>query len=164
MSSPSHVAAPRASPPDRRALSWWRALCILAGANVCLRLIAWYASRGANAYTNWHLALSGVYVLVCACRSVLPRVDLERLVLVNSFLSSIFLGRVAATVAEICFAIQLGLLIHQLGAGGSTGCAASCLGHSTVHGAGSGFLLAQRADAQAHHAGRGVTAVGHGCF
>ena len=30
-------------------------------------------------------------------------------------LSSIFVGRAAATVAEICFALQLGLLVHQLG-------------------------------------------------
>jgi len=36
-------------------------------------------------------------------------------VLVDSRLSSIFLGRCAATVAEICFGLQLGLLIHQLG-------------------------------------------------
>ena len=60
-------------------------------------------------------AVSGVYVLVCAYRSVLPRVDLERLVVVDTHLSSIFLGRAAATVAEICFALQLGLLVHQLG-------------------------------------------------
>lgn len=30
-------------------------------------------------------------------------------------LSSIFLGRAAATVAEVCFGLQLGLLVHQLG-------------------------------------------------
>lgn len=100
---------------DRQALSWWRALCVLAVANVCLWLVAWYLGAGTSAYANWHLALSGVYVLVCAYRSVLPRVDLERLVLVDSPLSSIILGRTAATVAEICFAIQLGLLVHQLG-------------------------------------------------
>jgi hypothetical protein len=116
MSSPGHAAMKHASPPDRRALAWWRALCILAVANVCLWLIAWHTSPGANAYSNGHLALSAVYVLVCAYRSVLPRVDLERLVLVDSFLSSIILGRVAATVAEICFAVQLGLWVHQLGA------------------------------------------------
>lgn len=83
---------------------------------MCLWLLAWYVGAGTNGYANWHLALSGVYVLVCAYRSVLPRVDLERLVLVDSPLSSIILGRTAATVAEVCFAIQLGLLVHQLGA------------------------------------------------
>jgi hypothetical protein len=44
-----------------------------------------------------------------------PRVDLERLVVVDTRLSSIFLGRAAATVAEICFALQFGLVVHQLG-------------------------------------------------
>jgi len=110
------AAVPEATRPDRGALSWWRALCILAGANIGLWLIAWYVGSGASAYANWHLALSGVYVMVCAYRSVLPRIDLERRVLVDSPLSSIMLGRTAATVAEICFAVQLGLSVHQLAA------------------------------------------------
>jgi hypothetical protein len=114
MSSPHHGAALDATPPDRKALSWWRALCVLAGANVCLWLIACWIGPGANPYAKWHLALSGVYVMVCAYRSVLPRIDLERRVLVDSPLSSIMLGRSAATVAEICFAVQLGLGVHQL--------------------------------------------------
>jgi len=114
MSSPGHVAAQTTPPADLRALSWWRALCILAGANVGLWLIAWYVGPGGSAYANWHLGLSGVYVMVCAYRSVLPRIDLERRVLVDSPLSSIMLGRTAATVAEICFAAQLGLGVHQL--------------------------------------------------
>lgn len=101
---------------DHKALSWWGLLCALAGLNVGLWLLVWQASPGSDPYVAWHIPLSGVYVLVCAYRSVLPRVDLERLVLVDSFLSSIVLGRTAATVAEICFAVQIGLLVHQLGA------------------------------------------------
>jgi hypothetical protein len=101
---------------DPRALAWWRALCVLAGANVCLWLAAWWhVAPDLHSYAALQVALSGVYVLVCAYRSVLPRVDLERLVLVDTPLSSIILGRTAATVAEICFALQLGLLVHQLG-------------------------------------------------
>ena len=95
---------------------WWRALCVLATVNICLWLAVWHFAPSANFHNALQLALSGVYVLVCAYRSVLPRVDLERLVLVDSRLSSIFLGRTAATVAEICFGIQLGLLVHALGA------------------------------------------------
>jgi hypothetical protein len=97
-------------------LSWWRALCALAALNVCLWLAVWVYGPVAGVHGGLQLALSGVYVLVCAYRSVLPRVDLERLVVVDTRLSSIFLGRAAATVAEICFALQLGLLVHQLGA------------------------------------------------
>lgn len=95
---------------------WWRALCGLAVVNICLWILVWRYSPSGNAHATLQLCLSGVYVLVCAYRSVLPRVDLERLVVVDSRLSSIFYGRAAATVAEICFGIQLGLLVDQLGA------------------------------------------------
>jgi len=64
---------------------------------------------------SWHVALSGVYVAVCAFRSWRPRVDLERYCLVDSPLSSMFLGRSAATVAEVCFAVQVALSLHQVG-------------------------------------------------
>ncbi|MEZ5501621.1 MAG: hypothetical protein R3E50_02790 [Halioglobus sp.] len=97
------------------ALAWWRLLCVLGVSNVCLWLGIWYYSPTADPYCAAQLVLSGVYVFVCAYRSIFPRVDLERLVVVDSTFSSIFLGRSAATIAEICFGIQLGLLVHQLG-------------------------------------------------
>ena len=100
---------------DAGVLSWWRALCAIALLNVGLWLAVLQFGPGSGVHAGLQLALSGVYVLVCAYRSVLPRVDLERLVVVDTRLSSIFLGRSAATVAEICFALQLGLLVHQLG-------------------------------------------------
>lgn len=96
-------------------LSWWRTLCGLAVLNVCLWLAVVHLGPANGIHGGLQLALSGVYVLVCAYRSMFPRVDLERLVVVDTRLSSIFLGRAAATVAEICFALQLGLLVHQLG-------------------------------------------------
>lgn len=115
MSSAGHLTAPGAHIPDEQALSWWRVLCAVAVVNVCLWLLVWYSHPGPGVYAGWHLTLSGIYVAVCAYRSVLPRVDLERLVLVDSIWSSIALGRTAATVAEVCFAVQIGLLVHQLG-------------------------------------------------
>jgi len=90
-------------------------LSVLAVANVSVWLAIWYFNPVADSYFAVQLALSGVYVFVCAYRSIFPRVDLERLVVVDSTFSSIFLGRCAATVAEICFGLQLGLLVHQLG-------------------------------------------------
>jgi len=98
------------------ALFWWRALCVLAALNVCVWLALWQFGPRAGACGGIQLALSGVYVFVCAYRSILPRVDLERRVMVDTFGSSIFLGRAAATIAEICFGAQLGLLVYQLGA------------------------------------------------
>jgi hypothetical protein len=97
------------------ALTWWRALSVLGILNICLWIAIWIYSPIVDSYYAMQIALSGVYVFVCAYRSIFPRVDLERLVVVDSPLSSIFLGRTAATIAEICFGIQLGLLVHQLG-------------------------------------------------
>jgi hypothetical protein len=115
MSSNSHNFSVKPVEADAAVLSWWRALCALAFLNVGLWLSVLHVGAAGGVYGRLQLALSGVYVLVCAYRSVLPRVDLERLVVVDTRLSSIFLGRAAATVAEICFALQLGLLVHQLG-------------------------------------------------
>tara|TARA_R110001592_G_scaffold363372_1_gene685919 strand:- start:17363 stop:18160 length:798 start_codon:yes stop_codon:yes gene_type:complete len=100
----------------RELVIWWRILCVLSVFNICLWAFIWRFGPSDNPYSVIQLLLSGIYVFVCAYRSLLPRVDLERLVLFDSPLSSIFLGRSAATVAEICFGIQLGLLVHQLGA------------------------------------------------
>lgn len=116
MSSSRHEVALGLAAAEPNLLWWWRALCTVAALNVCLWLAVWLFGPVSGVHGALQLALSGVYVLVCAYRSVLPRVDLERLVVVDTQLSSIFLGRVAATLAEICFAIQLGLLVHQLGA------------------------------------------------
>lgn len=115
MSSFRHTIALGIAAADAPVRAWWRALCALAALNVCLWLAVWHFWPATGVYGGLQLALSGVYVLVCAYRSALPRVDLERLVVVDTRWSSIFLGRAAATVAEICFALQLGLLVHLLG-------------------------------------------------
>lgn len=115
LSSFRHTVSLGIASADGKVLCWWRMLCALAVLNVCLWLAVWYFAPASGTHGGLQLGLSGVYVLVCAYRSVLPRVDLERLVVVDTHLSSIFLGRAAATVAEICFAIQLGLLVHLLG-------------------------------------------------
>jgi hypothetical protein len=115
MSSFRHNLVLSIATVDGSVLAWWRLLCALATLNVCLWLALWYFGPINGVQGGLQLGLSGVYVLVCAYRSVLPRVDLERLVVVDTRLSSIFLGRAAATVAETCFALQLGLLVHQLG-------------------------------------------------
>ena len=61
------------------------------------------------------LGLALVYVIGCGFRSVFPRADVQRIVLVDSWLSSVTLGRCVATVAELCFAIQWALWLHELG-------------------------------------------------
>jgi hypothetical protein len=58
------------------------------------------------------LLLSAVYVLGCGFRAVLPRADVQRISLDDSWLSSVMVGRSVATVAELCFMAQWGLLLH----------------------------------------------------
>jgi len=49
----------------------------------------------------------------CAFRSVLPVIDIPRLVLIDSRLSSVLVGRSVATVAELSFATQWALILHR---------------------------------------------------
>ncbi len=59
--------------------------------------------------------LSAAYVAGCGFRSFLPRIDLERICLAESWWSSMVVGRSVATVAELCFMAQCALLLHQVG-------------------------------------------------
>ncbi len=65
--------------------------------------------------------LSGVYVFGCAFRSVLPRADVQRICLFDTWFSNVFVGRSVATVAELSFVIQGAIVLHfvstQLGSG-----------------------------------------------
>src|SRR5262245_16700541 len=102
----------------RKTWTWWACLRAIAVFNMLLWAVTCLPLVGGNRVLSWQVALSGVYVAVCAFRSWLPRVDLERYCLVDSPLSSMFLGRSAATIAEVCFAVQVALVLHQLGAAG----------------------------------------------
>jgi hypothetical protein len=62
------------------------------------------------------LFLCAAYVFGCAFRSLLPRADVQRICLFDTWLSSVMIGRSVATVAEVCFALQWAIALHQLGA------------------------------------------------
>jgi hypothetical protein len=102
---------------DGKVWTWWTCLKAIALVNIllwattCLPL-----ARGTSStILSWQIALSGVYVAVCAFRSWRPRIDLERYCLVDSPWSSVVLGRSVATVAEVCFAVQMALTLGQVG-------------------------------------------------
>src|SRR6202035_2362933 len=61
------------------------------------------------------LLLSAAYVFGCAFRSLLPRADVQRICLFDTWLSSVTVGRSVATVAEIAFAAQWAIFLQQLG-------------------------------------------------
>src|SRR5215471_8021246 len=101
---------------DMPILWWWSVLFLVSMGNLVLWLVI--AARGVHGPSDGYVAkqlwLSGFFAGACAFRSVLPRVDLERQCLWDSPLSSIFVGRSVATVAELCFAGQCALLIAKL--------------------------------------------------
>jgi hypothetical protein len=99
---------------------WWSLLCAVSLFNV----MAWSASvaichRQAQKFhpitrqaVRLQMLLSAGYVLGCAYRSAFPVYDVGRLCLVDSWLSSVVVGRSVATVAELCFAAQWALLMQ----------------------------------------------------
>jgi hypothetical protein len=104
------------------ALSWWSFLCGVSAINV----LAWIASTlyfrtrsaslrlGIWSTMHWHVVLCAGYVLGCAYRSAFPVYDVQRLVMVESWLSSVAVGRSVATIAELCFVAQWALLLHTM--------------------------------------------------
>ena len=101
-------------------LTWWALLCAVSALNVLAWL--WSAAtakrhRALIDSESWsalrlQLLLSAGYVLGCAYRSLLPVYDVQRQVLVDSWLSSVIVGRSVATIAELCFAAQWALLLR----------------------------------------------------
>jgi len=99
---------------------WWVFLCAVAAINIAAWLLAAanLNRRRADKYAatfedrRLQLAFSGVYVFGCAFRSVLPVFDIPRLCLVDSWASSVLIGRSIATLAELAFATQWALLLH----------------------------------------------------
>lgn len=57
--------------------------------------------------------LSGCYALICGFRSVMPRADVQRICLVDSWFSTILVGRSLATLAEVSFVAQWALLLRE---------------------------------------------------
>lgn len=102
-----------------RIVAWWWALLVLAGStNIVLwcllyRLLGEGASRVEGGVAM--LSLSGAYVFGCAFRSFLPRADVQRFCLFDTWLSSIVIGRSVATIAEVSFAAQWALILQLLG-------------------------------------------------
>jgi hypothetical protein len=100
---------------------WWIFLLIVSALNVALLLLLHRCYRGRmNGHPRGILCieplvlLCATYVLGCAFRSVLPRADVQRICLFDTWLSSVVIGRSVATVAEICFAAQWAIVLRQL--------------------------------------------------
>ncbi|WP_300161118.1 hypothetical protein [Bradyrhizobium sp.] len=95
-------------------------LTLVSGVNVAI----WFALyrelpeqpvAGSTSSAGLMLVLCAGYVFGCAFRSVLPRADVQRICLFDTWLSSVVVGRSVATVAELCFAAQWAIVLHRLG-------------------------------------------------
>ncbi len=101
---------------------WWT---LLVGVS-CVNLLAWsWAARALRqrqsalpgpvyASRRLQLLFSAGYVLGCAYRSALPVFDVQRICLVDSWFSSVIVGRSVATIAELCFVAQWALLQREI--------------------------------------------------
>ncbi len=101
---------------------WWGFLTLVSGVNVTVwfSLYGQLSERPAQSISRMSsievmLLLSAAYVFGCAFRSCLPRADVQRICLFDTWLSSVFVGRSVATVAEVAFAAQWAITLHQLG-------------------------------------------------
>src|ERR1700687_4352688 len=101
---------------------WWGLLTLVSGANIMVWLLLYRrlpeqppGSLGSTSGIELMLLLCAAYVFGCAFRSFLPRADVQRICLFDTWLSSVVVGRSVATVAEICFAAQWAIILHQLG-------------------------------------------------
>ena len=113
---------------------WWSLLTMVSGVNIAIWFLLYRqlpagglgssgieltflrtGSLGAASDIRPMLLLCAAYVFGCAFRSFLPRADVQRICLFDTWLSSVVVGRSVATVAEICFAAQWAIILHQLG-------------------------------------------------
>src|SRR3982074_1691910 len=102
---------------------WWGLLTLVSGINIAVWFLLYRqlheqptGNPGNTSAIEVMLLLCAAYVFGCAFRSFLPRADVQRICLFDTWLSSVVVGRSVATVAEICFAAQWAMILHQLGA------------------------------------------------
>lgn len=104
-------------------LAWWWALLALASSvNIALWFVLYrqfhmqrVGSLDIAPDVKLMLFLCAAYVFGCAFRSFVPRADVQRICLFDTWLSSVVIGRSVATVAEVCFAAQWAIVLNLLG-------------------------------------------------
>ena len=101
---------------------WWVLLTLVSGVNIAAWLLLYHYLQhsqadgaGGTSSNGIMLVLCAAYVFGCAFRSILPRADVQRICLFDTWLSSVIIGRTVATVAEVCFVAQWAIVLHQLG-------------------------------------------------
>jgi hypothetical protein len=101
---------------------WWGLLTLVSGVNIAVWFVLYRELPVASAGTAGSPSSIGImllfcaaYVFGCAFRSFLPRADVQRICLFDTWLSSVMVGRSVATIAEVCFVVQWAIILHHLG-------------------------------------------------
>ena len=95
---------------DRRVITWWACLSALAVFNIAA--FSYVVATGDRSFDDAQVVLSGLYVFGCAYRCFLPVYDIPRIGIVDSWASSVLVGRTVATIAELAFAAQWAVYLH----------------------------------------------------
>jgi hypothetical protein len=92
-------------------------LTLVSTANIALWILLYHRLREPSSTFGVEvmLFLSAAYVFGCAFRSLLPRADVQRICLFDTWLSSVVVGRSVATVAELSFAAQWAIVLYRFG-------------------------------------------------
>jgi hypothetical protein len=107
---------------SNRLALWWALLSLVSSGNIALWFLLYCqlhmqptGSLDSAGNIEIMLFLCAAYVFGCAFRSFLPRADVQRICLFDTWLSSVVIGRSVATVAEISFAAQWAIVLRWLG-------------------------------------------------
>ena len=104
---------------------WWGGMSAIALFNLIMLFISRKMllkklpnmSQMVQQVRNYQFLLASIYTIGCGFRSILPRGDVRRIVLVDHWISAIAIGRSVATIAELAFVAQWAFLLHEIGKG-----------------------------------------------
>jgi len=92
---------------------WWGVMIFISLVNL-LCLIPLWRAKFVTTYETYLRRFATIFTVVCAYRSIWPRIDVERICFWDTPLNWVIFGRAAATVAELCWIAQISWCIIQL--------------------------------------------------
>jgi len=106
-------------------LVWWALLTAASAANIVFWIVVArnFARKAPSMEPSvrrarqWQLALSALFVLGCAFRSLLPRAEGQRICLYGSWISAAVISRAVATVAELALVTQWTIFLREYARG-----------------------------------------------
>ena len=104
---------------------WWGGMSAVAAFNLVLLFLSRKMllkklpnmSQAVRSIRKYQFLLASIYTIGCGFRSILPRGDVRRIVLVDHWISAIAIGRSVATIAELAFVAQWAFILHEIGKG-----------------------------------------------